>query len=102
MAWFVSCRLPDKGRGSATTDPLMRARMHADEKAAKEHARIIHRLLPWACVEVGTFDAIDSSPLPLRGTVRGWLRESNKPVLAAPADFARIDAGWVIAKTCEI
>jgi hypothetical protein len=82
MAWFVSCRLTGKGRGLTITDPVVRARTHANEKAAKEHARIILRLLPWACVQVGTFDATDPSRLLRPVTVSGWLRESDKPIRA--------------------
>jgi len=78
MTWFVSCLLPGDGRGFVVSDPVVRARTHANEKAAKEHARIILRLLPLARVAVRTLDATGPSRLLLPETVRAWLHEPDK------------------------
>jgi|SRR5271165_6521832 len=59
-SYDVVCLLPTSpgdGRGFVVSDPVVRARRHANEKAAKEHARVILRLLPLAHVAVWTLDA---------------------------------------------
>ena len=72
MAWFVSCSFPSNARGFMSTDPVLRARTHASEAAAKEHARIILRLLPRARVEIKALNASDSSQLVTPETMRAW------------------------------
>ncbi len=78
MEWFVSCLLPGARLSFVVSDPVVRARTHANEKAAKAHARIILRLLPRARVTVRTLDAAGTLRPQLPDRVRAWLREPDK------------------------